>query len=415
MIRGNHHDAWVNGADDPISGLSAMLEEARQLGELWKKGWRPKRTILYCAWDGEEPGLLGSTEWAETHAEELTKKAVAYINSDNSGRGFWRVSASQTLQRFFDGVASSVEDPEAHVSISRRLLAHDVRAAADPDPEMLSRSGHGLQEKPDPEKIRARADTPVQPLGSGSDYTVFLDHLGIASGDLRFGGEDSSAGVYHSIYDDFYWYTHFSDTDFAYGRALAQSGATAVMRLASADILPFEYVDFSDAVSKYVIEIKHEFETERTRAQERNRDIEDGLFAAVDDPRRPTVLPKPETIAPEIDFAPLERAALALARSAREFDEAFGRARKASAAANGKILGLERLLLSEEGLPGRPWFKNQIYAPGFYTGYGVKTLPAVREAVEQKNWKLTEVQIPELAKVLEREARGISEAAALLK
>ena len=415
VIRGNHHDAWVNGADDPISGLSAMLEEARQLGELWKKGWRPKRTILYCAWDGEEPGLLGSTEWAETHAVELSKKAVAYINTDNSGRGYWRLSATQTLQKFFDGVALSVEDPEAHVSVAQRLLAHDVQAAADPDPEARPRRGREYEEKPDPQKVRARGDIPADPLGSGSDYTVFLDHLGIASADLRFAGEDTSDGVYHSIYDDFYWYTHFSDTDFVYGRALAQAGATAAMRLASADILPFEYVDFSDAVSKYVIEIKHELETARTRAQERNREIEEGVFAAIEDPRRPLVLPNPETIPSEIDFAPLDRAALALARSAREFGEAFDHAGEGSAAANGKILGLERLLLSEAGLPGRPWFKNQIYAPGFYTGYGVKTLPAVREAVEQKNWKLAEAQVPELAKVLEREARGISEAAALLK
>ena len=414
VIRGNHHDAWVNGADDPVSGLSAMLEEARGLGELAKKGWRPKRTIVYCAWDGEEPGLLGSTEWAETHAEELSKKAVAYINSDNNRRGFWRPSASQTLQRFFDGVAQSVEDPEAHVSIARRLWAHDVRAAADPELWEQPRRGR-REEKPDPQKVRARADTPVEPLGSGSDYTVFLDHLGIASADFRFDGEDSSDGVYHSIYDDFYWYTHFSDTDFVYGRALAQAGATSVMRLANADLLPFGYEDFSEAVSRYVIEIKHELEAETTRAREWNREIEEGVFAAVEDPRRPTALPKAGPIPPDLDFAPLERACLALARSAREYEEAFGRAAAANAAANAKILGLERLLLSEDGLPGRPWFRNQIYAPGFYTGYGVKTLPAVREAVEQKNWKLAQERIPALAKVLEREARGIAEAADLLK
>ncbi len=414
IIRGNHHDAWVNGADDPISGLSAMLEEARQLGDLSKKGWRPRRTILYCAWDGEEPGLLGSTEWAETHAAELSQKAVAYINTDNSGRGFWRASASQTLQRFLDGVARTIQDPEAHVSIARRLQLHDVwSAAARRGREDSARED---EEKPDPAKIRARGDSPVDPLGSGSDYTVFIDHLGIASADFRFGGEDASDGVYHSIYDDFYWFTHFSDTEFVYGRALAEAGGTAVMRLSSADLLPFEYIDFSDAVSKYAGEIKRGLETARQKTVEKNREVEEGTFAAIDDPRRPTVLPKAEPVPPEIDFAPLERACFSLARAAREFEEAFGRATAKNAGpANDGIFRLERLLLSEEGLPGRPWFKNQIYAPGFYTGYGVKTLPSVREAIEQKNWKLAQQQIPVLANLLEREAEGITRVAAMLK
>ncbi|MGH9440638.1 MAG: transferrin receptor-like dimerization domain-containing protein [Thermoanaerobaculia bacterium] len=414
ILRGNHHDAWVNGADDPVSGLSAMLEEARRLGELSKRGWRPKRTIVYCAWDGEEPGLLGSTEWAETHAAELSQKAVAYINTDNSGRGFWQASASQTLQRFLDGVAGSIDDPETKISIASRLRAHDVwnadRKARD---EGSPPEG---EEKSDPAKVRARGDTPVQPLGSGSDYTVFLDHLGIASADLRFGGEGGSDGVYHSIYDDFYWYTHFSDTDFSYGRALAEAGGIAVMRLASADLLPFEYLDFSDAVSKYAAEIKRGLETVRHETLEHNREVEEGTFAAVEDPRHPTVLPKSEPVPPEIDFAPLERACLSLAKAARDFDDAFRHSTaKGAAAANDRIFHLERLLLSEDGLPGRAWFRNEIYAPGFYTGYGVKTLPAVREAIEQKNWKLAERQIPLVAGVLEREAKGIAEAAVLLK
>jgi N-acetylated-alpha-linked acidic dipeptidase len=418
VIRGNHHDAWVNGADDPISGLSAMLEEARTLGELVRKGWRPKRTILYCAWDGEEPGLLGSTEWAETHAEELSRNAVAYLNSDNNSRGFWRISASQTLQKFFDEVAQSVEDPEAHVSLAKRRFARDVHDAADESFGEGPGRPRAREEKPDLAKVRARNDTPVDPLGSGSDYTVFLDHLGIASADLRFEGEDMG-GVYHSIYDDFYWYTHFSDTDFVFGRALAQAGGTSVMRLAGADLLPFEFVDLSEAVSRYVGEIKKHLDRDRARAEEHNRELEEGVFRAVEDPRRPTIIPKAEPVPPELDFAPLERACSALDGAARQFEAAYsgavaGPGAKGAAEVNRRLLGLERLFLSD-GLPGRPWFRNEIYAPGFYTGYGVKTLPAVREALEQKNWRLAAERIPMLAKVLEREADGISQVTRMIR
>ncbi|HET9793616.1 MAG TPA: transferrin receptor-like dimerization domain-containing protein [Thermoanaerobaculia bacterium] len=415
IIRGNHYDAWVNGAEDPISGQSAMLEEARALGDLWKKGWRPKRTIVYCAWDGEEPGLLGSTEWAETHADELGRKAVVYINSDSNGRGFWDAGASHSLQRFFHGVAESVGDPESGVSIAERLRRHAISEAArrqptdEPDPDAAAT----------PDEARARRENPVSALGSGSDYTVFVDHLGIASANLGFNGEDDG-GIYHSIYDDFYWYTHFSDRDFVYGRALAQAAGTAVLRLGDADLLPFDFDALSGAVARYIGEIRDEAEKERASVRETNREIEEGVFAAVDDPRRPTVAPRPEPVPPVIGFAALQTAQAKLEEAARSFDRAATSALAGGAkpdrlaAANEKLKVAERALLSDAGLPGRPWFRHQVYAPGFYTGYGVKTLPAVREAVEQKKWTLADREVGEVARVIEKEAAAVSDIARTL-
>ena len=413
IVRGNHYDAWVNGAEDPISGQSAMLEEARALGDLWKKGWRPKRTIVYCAWDGEEPGLLGSTEWAETHADELDRKGVVYINSDSNARGFWDAGASHSLERFFQGVAESVQDPESRTSVAERLRRHAIAEAArrepgdEPDPDAAAT----------PEAARSRPQNPVYALGSGSDYTVFVDHLGIASANLGFGGEDDG-GIYHSIYDDFYWYTHFSDHDFVYGRALAQAAGTAVLRLADADLLPFDFTALSGAVARYIREIRAEADKERADVRERNREIAEGTFAAVDDPRRPTVLPKTAPVPPVIAFAALENAQTKLEDAAQAFDRAYDAAIAAGAgsdvlaAANQKLKRAERALLSDGGLPGRPWFRHQVYAPGFYTGYGVKTLPAVREAVEQKKWELAGREVEDVAAVIAKEADVVSDIAA---
>ncbi|HEY7698724.1 MAG TPA: M28 family peptidase, partial [Vicinamibacteria bacterium] len=212
VVRGNHHDAWVNGAEDPVSAMVVMLEEARALGSLLKEGWRPNRTIVYAAWDGEEPMLLGSTEWAEAHAEELRQHAVAYVNSDGNGRGYLNMGGSHTLQSFINGVAREVTDPESEVPVARRERLRRIARAATPEAR---------------EELRRGADLPIDALGSGTDFTAFLDHLGIATLDLSYGGEDEG-GIYHSIYDDFYWYTRFSDTDFVYGRALAQTVSAAV-------------------------------------------------------------------------------------------------------------------------------------------------------------------------------------------
>jgi N-acetylated-alpha-linked acidic dipeptidase len=407
VIRGNHHDGWVNGAEDPISGQVAILEEARSLGELVKSGWKPKRTIIYCAWDGEEPGLLGSTEWAEAHYDELRAHGVAYINSDGNGRGYLGIEGSHTLEKFSNDIAREISDPETKLSAWKRLQLREISNAKTPEQR---------------EEIRKRADLRVPALGSGSDYTAFLQHDGVASLNIGFGGEDDG-GIYHSIYDDFYWYTHFSDTDFAYGRALAQTGSTAMMRLADADLLPFEFGDFADTVQTYLKELKALSQKMQDDIRERNKEIEEGVFKATNDPRRPLVPPAAEVVPPHLNFAPFENAADALTRSAAEYRKALDQANanggtalaSASLAEVNKLLiDSERKLTTAEGLPNRPWFKHQLYAPGFYTGYAAKTVPAVREAIEQKQWKQAEEGIVVVARVLQEEAVLISSAAARL-
>jgi N-acetylated-alpha-linked acidic dipeptidase len=402
VIRGNHHDAWVNGAQDPVSGLVPLMEEMRAFGTLLKQGWRPKRTIIYCAWDGEEPGLLGSTEWAEAHADELRRKAAVYVNTDGNGRGMLQVEGSHTLEKFINGVAREIEDPEAKVSVWRRLQA--ARLA---NPAAADRV-----------EARTRPDLRIGALGSGSDYTAFLDHLGVASVNLGFGGEDQG-GIYHSIYDDFYWYTHFSDGSQVYGRALAQLAGTAVIRMAGADLLPFDFESFTETVRRYIDEVQRLAREQRDQIIERNRLIEEGVFAAVDDPRHPRVPPPKEIQPPVLNFAPLENGFAALQRTADAYDKALARASADGGAAlaraslrdvNTKLIAVERALTLNDGLPNRPWFKNQIYAPGFYTGYGVKTLPAVRESIEQKDWKLADEQIVRVGKVLENAGEAIQAA-----
>ena len=406
IIRGNHHDAWVNGAQDPVSGTSALLEEARGLAALTRQGWKPKRTILLCVWDGEEEGLLGSTEWAEDHAQELRRNAAVYINSDSNGRGYLQMEGSHTLERFINGVARDVEDPETKLPVWKRLQLWRLANAAAAD-----------RQEP-----RQRADLRIGALGSGSDYTVFLDHLGIASLNLAYGGEDGG-GIYHSVYDDFYWYTHFSDTDFIYGRALAQTAGTAVMRLADAELLPYDFDDFTDTIRRYIEEVTRLAQEKREQIVERNRQIDEGAFSATADPREKTVPPPKEAVPPFLNFAPLENGLAALQRTTEAYDRALARtadnggaalARAALRDANARLIAVERALTLDDGLPNRPWFQHQIYAPGLYTGYGVKTLPGVREAIEQKQWKLADEQIVRVGKVLENAGQAIEGATAEL-
>jgi N-acetylated-alpha-linked acidic dipeptidase len=393
VVRGNHHDGWVNGAEDPLSGLSAMLEEARALGELKKQGWAPKRTIIYCAWDGEEPALLGSTEWAETHAAELQQKAVVYLNSDSNGRGFLEAEGSHTLEHFINDVARDIVDPETNLSVWKRQHARAIDRAK---PE-------------DKEKVRSRGDWRIGALGSGSDYTPFLQHLGIPTLNIGYGGEDAS-GIYHSIYDDFYFFTHFLDTDFTYGRTLAQTAGTAIIRLADADILPFQFSNLADTVRTYDEELQLLLKKKRDEVTERNRAIADGVYAAINDPRRPKALPKPEPVPPALDFTPISRSIETLTRRAVALDEARAAAAKkpASAAAlaalNVKIAQSEQQLIDAAGLLHREWFRHLLYAPGFYTGYGVKTMPGVREAIEQAQYQSAPAEIARVGKALEREA-----------
>ncbi|PYY07021.1 MAG: folate hydrolase [Acidobacteria bacterium] len=408
IVRGNHHDAWVNGAEDPISAAVALLEEARALGELQKQGWKPKRTILYCLWDGEEPGLLGSTEWAETHADQLRQHDAVYINTDGNGRGYLFVSGSHTLEKFLNTVARDIEDPEKKISVWKRFEAHKIVDSKTDE---------------DRKEVRQRPDWRINALGSGSDYTVFLDHLGIASANLGYGGEDRG-GIYHSIYDDFYWYTHFSDTDFSYGRTLSQTVGTAVLRLADADLLPFDFTDFADTIHKYADELEKLLKKKQDEVIERNQEIQDGVLLANADPKKPYVPPAVDQVPPHLNFAPLLNASEALTRSAEHYQKALDRVTKNGGLAignaalrdlNAKLILSERKLTSPEGLPGRPWFRHLIYAPGFYTGYGVKTIPGVREAIEQKKWKEADEQMVRVGAVLEDEAALIQSAAAELE
>ena len=400
IIRGNHHDAWVNGAQDPISGLIAVLEEARAMGELAKQGWKPKRTIIFCAWDAEEPGLIGSTEWAEQHSDELKQHAVVYINSDVNARGYFGAEGSHTLERFINEVARDVEDPETKLTVWKRAQLRQIGRPDDPSER---------------QEARSRPDLRIGALGSGSDYGAFLQHDGVAALNLGFGGEDGG-GIYHSIYDDFYWFTHFSDRDFVYGRALAQLGGLAIMRLANAELLPFEYSNFADTVGTYVKELKALAQKSREEVIERNRELDEGVFAAMTDPRVKSVPPPREDVPPFLNFAPLDNSSDAHKRAAAEYRKALEKAAANGGAAlakaslaevNQSLMQSEQRLTLEQGLPGRPWFKHFVDAPGQYTGYEAKTLPAVREPIEQKQWKDVDAQIVVTAKVLESEAAHI--------
>ncbi|MEO6864760.1 MAG: M28 family metallopeptidase [Gemmatimonadaceae bacterium] len=399
VVRGNHHDAWVNGADDPLSGQVALIEEVRAMGALLKQGWRPKRTIIYAAWDGEEPGLLGSTEWAETHADDLAKHAVAYLNSDTNGRGYLGVSGSHVLEKFINGVARDITDPETGATVERRMRARTVQNAS-------------IATRKD---VRSRADLHIGALGSGSDYTAFLQHVGVPSMNLGFGGEDPG-GVYHSVYDDFYWYTHFSDTSFVYGRALAQTAGTAVMRLADADVIPYDFTDLAETVNGYVGELKTLRTGMASSAVEQNRELSDSGFILTNDPHHRLTAPREEALVPDLDFAPLDSASAALTRAAQRYQTAFTQAMDGPATAsfvklNTDLLQSERLLLSSAGLSNRPWYKHLLYAPGFYTGYGVKTIPGVREAIEQKEWPLATSEIARVSNALNAEAALVDRAA----
>jgi N-acetylated-alpha-linked acidic dipeptidase len=373
-----------------------------------KQGWKPKRTIIYCAWDGEEPGLIGSTEWVEEHADELTRKAVAYINSDSNGRGYLSLGGSHSLEKFINGVARDIEDPEKKISVWKRSQLRRIEEAS---------SAEERQE------ARERPDLRIGALGSGSDYGAFVDHLGIASLNLGYGGEDGG-GIYHSIYDDFYWYTHFSDTSFVYGRALAQTAGTAVMRLADAELLPFDFTNFADTIRKYVDDLKKLLKSKQDDARELDKEIEEGVFTATADPKKSFVPPKPEEVPPYLNFAPLDNTTEALTQSAQRYRKAVEKANANGGAAlasaslsplNALLAQSERKLTCPEGLPGRPWYKHEIYAPGVYTGYAVKTMPAVRESIEQKKWKQADEGIVEVSRILAAEAAVINSAAAELE
>ena len=369
VLRGNNHDAWNYGALVAGSGLVAMLEEARAIGELAKSGWRPRRTLVYLAWDAEEQGLLGSTEWAETHAATLRERAVVYLGTGINTRGIFAAGGSHALETLVNDVAHAVPDRSHDASIHQRA-AGAIRATGAPgDREDLRRSG----------RLRLAA------LGLGSDFTPFLQHLGIASLDYAFEGEADS-GVYHSIYDNFDFYDRFGDPGYAYGLALAEAGGRTMLRLANAAVLPFDFGGMSHAIATYVAELE------------------------------------PPAAAAGLDIAPLKESSAALGRSAARFararaivDPAAAQDPAGLARVNALLRRSEQLLAPEHGLPGRPWYRHHVYAPGLHTGYGVKTLPSVREALERRQWEQAGIEIGRVAGLLARYASNIDDCSTLLE
>lgn len=400
VMRGNHHDAWVNGASDPLSGVVAELAEAQAAGALYKAGWRPKRTLMFCAWDGEEPGLLGSTEWAETNAKQLQQHVVAYLNTDSNERGFLYAAGSHTLEKFFNQVARDVIDPQKKISVSDRRRALDL----------VSGSSEAQKD------ARDRPDLRLAALGAGSDYSPYIQHLGIPSMNVGFGGE-GEGGEYHSIYDSFDHFTRFKDPNFAYGVVLAQTMGRAMLRLANADVLPFEFQNFSNTVAKYGTEVKQLADNLRTETEKQAQLLAEKRYEAVADPTETLFPPKAQAPVPFLNFAPLDNALTKLEQSA----QAYAQARQANTALPAErqkdldqlLYQAEQQLLSAEGLPRRPWYRHQLYAPGFYTGYGVKTLPGIREALEERKWAEADEQIKRTAAAIERFAGQVNRAAAV--
>jgi N-acetylated-alpha-linked acidic dipeptidase len=416
ILRGNHHDGWVFGAWDPLAGNVAMLAEAKAIGALVKQGWKPARTLVYASWDAEEPGLIGSTEWAETHADELKRKAVMYINSDTNERGFLSVEGSHSLQHLVNQVGADVRDPQTGVSVRERL-----RAAM----EVYGFEGGGDADAQRVAKLAAEGgDLPIGGLGSGSDYSAFLQHLGVASLNVGFGGEAQQGGVYHSNYDSFDHYDRFGDPGFVYGVALAQTAGRLVLRAANAEVLPLRFGDFADTVSRYAEEVHSLADDKRARSETLDRLLDGNAFKLAADPTLNSVPPPRDDAVPYIDFAPLDNALARLRKSAKAYDKTYATADAAGLqlgsaqrdTLNALLLGMEQTLLDSKGLPGRPWFQHFVYAPGMFTGYGVKTLPGVREAIEERRWKEADEQVVRTSKVLDAYARRIDEArAALMK
>ncbi len=402
ILRGNHHDAWVNGAADPISGIVSELDEARAIGILVKNGYKLKRTLVYCTWDGEEPGLLGSTEWVEDHQAELSKKAVFYCNTDNNSRGFIGAAGSHTLEPFFNEIAGDVIDPQTGVSIRERKYASALVTA----------------DKSARAKMTGNKNIKLGALGSGSDYSSFLQHVGVASMNLGFGGE-GAGGEYHSIYDSYDHFTRFTDPGFQYGIALAKTTGRAMMRMANADLLPFDVGSFYKTVAEYATELKSSLETTRNETELQNIMISEKIFELAKDPTKVYQSPKMEEPIPYLDFSRLENALMQLKKSTEEFQRQYDRSR---AVPSDKLLQVneilykaERSLLNDNGLPRRSWYKHEIYAPGYYTGYGVKTLPGIREAIEQRNWKEAQENIEIVSETISNYQTQVQQAIGITK
>ncbi len=383
VVRGNHHDGWVFGASDPMSGQVALLAEAKAIGGLVKQGWQPKRTLVYASWDGEEPMLLGSTEWAEEHGAELKQKALLYINSDGNERGFLGVGGSPDYQHLVNEVAATVIDPETGVSVGERMRAR-IRVEAMAGDERAKGQAKSAANKDQ--------DFTIEPLGSGSDFSVFLDHLGVPALSMGFFGEGDANGVYHSRYDTFEHHSRFVDPGFIYDALLAKTAGRMMLRLGDAGVPVQHAGPFADAMAEYLDQVKKLADGKREEAETQASLLRDKAYQLAADPTKSSGLPTALDRVPHLEFAALEDAVDRLKRSARAYDDAL--AKNASRLAAPEIARLQALMFDidqtlapEGGLPGqRGWYRNLVYAPGRFTGYGVKTFPGVREAIEDRRW-----------------------------
>lgn len=415
VMRGVHHDGWVFGAYDPLAGTVAMLGEAKAMGALYKQGWRPKRTLVYASWDAEEPGTLGSIEWAETHAKELKQKAVLYVNCDTLARGFLRgEGASPSVVHLITQAAADVTDPETGVSVLERARAHLLVTglAKEASPEARENAA----------RVRKGGDLPVGALGSGSDYGVFVDHLGITAMDVRFGGEDDDGGIYHSRYDSFAHYVRFGDPGFKYVAAEAKVVGRIIMRTADAKVLPYRLGDFSTTLNRYLGQLHKLVDATVKVTQQQHQLLDSGAFRLAADPTSGVVPPERLSDVAKIDLTPLDQAAKRLEQSVQAYDAAY--AKRASndfdmpaarlTQVNQLLGSMAQTLTDPRGLPGREWYKNMLYAPGALTGYSVKTVPGVREAIEARQWAVANQYVGVTAGVIDRYRTQLEQLTALL-
>jgi N-acetylated-alpha-linked acidic dipeptidase len=406
VIRGNHHDGWVFGAADPLSGQVALMAEAKAIGKLVKDGWKPRRTLVYTSWDGEEPGLLGSTEWAETHAEELKGKAILYVNSDVNARGILRAEGTHALQHFVSEAARDVKDPETNVSVLARALA--ARRVSNYESGAPGAGAAGVVATGESGRPAASADLQLAALGSGSDYTPFLQHLGVNAVDLFFNGE-ADYGVYHSAYDTFEHYRRFVDPKFEYGVALAKVAGRVVLRTAQSELIPADESDFAASIAGYDEELHKLADNMRSRSRELAKLLEDDAFVLASDPKEPRAAPPRAGEVPYLNFSGMDNAVAKLDQSAKAFDREYARVSASDDAGNlaererinAALASIEQTLTDPRGLPGgREWYQHMIYAPGAHTGYGVKTLPGIREAIEDRRWDEANEYIGVVARAL---------------
>ena len=406
IMRGNHHDGWGHGASDPISGMVSLMEEARAIGELTKTGWRPKRTLIYAGWDAEEPGLLGSTEWVEHNLKDIKENMVVYINTDGTGAGYLSMGGSHSLEKFINEVIRDVKDPVHDVSLDSRLRSR-MRVRE------FNVGASELNEESE------RTDLRIYAMGAGSDYTAFLHHAGVPALNMAFGGE-SGGGAYHSLYDTYEHYKRFSDGDFIYGTTLSKVNGRLVLRLSEADILPFRFVNMVENIGKFIEENKKLSQTVEQSTKLRNKLLDNNDFTISRNPNKTYLQPERLGQVPEFDFKPLDDAFARLSSSAWKYEEVLLKFKKGSLSAekkseiNALLRKVDQAFTNSNGLPRREWFRNMLYAPGYYTGYGVKTLPGIREGLEERKWDEVRLYINEVAKALDRASNNINSASRIL-